>query len=125
EPKVVMECTSIVSGYQEEIETLLDISPAMHSRFCRYLTELNGAVIQLQQLLKKGGSATFVVGNNSVRGHNVPTSKILVNMLERSGLTDIQTDQREIRANRRRYPYGIRGFKGPMESEYVLHAIKP
>ena len=125
EDEAVVECKSIVPEYQEEIDALLDVSPAIHQRLCKYIVELNGVVIQFKSLLKRGGKATFVVGNNVIQGHNIPTSQILAAMLESSGLVDIRIEPRKIRADRRRYPYGIRGFKGPMESEFIVHARRP
>ena len=124
EHEVVVECRSIVPEYQGEIDALLDVSPAIHQRLCKYIVELNGVVVQFKSLLKRGGKATFVVGNNVIQGHNIPTSQILATMLERSGLTNLQIEPRKIRADRRRYPYGIRGFKGPMESEFIVNARK-
>ena len=124
EHEAVVECRSIVPEYQEEIDSLLDVSSAIHRRLCKYIVELNGVVVQFKSLLKRGGKATFVVGNNVIQGHNIPTSQILATMLERSGLTNLQIEPRKIRADRRRYPYGIRGFKGPMESEFIVNARK-
>ena len=124
EHEVVVECRSIVPEYQEEIDALLDVSPSIHQRLCKYIVELNGVVVQFKTLLKRGGKATLVVGNNVIQGHNIPTSQILATMLERSGLTNLQIEPRKIRADRRRYPYGIRGFKGPMESEFIVNARK-
>ena len=121
----VIACHSIIPEYWEEIDALLEVSPAIHKRLCKYVVELDAVVVQFERLLKKGGKATFVVGDNVIRGHGVRTSKILATMLGRNGLTDIQIEPRTIRAERRRYPYGIAGFKGPMETEYVIHAIRP
>ena len=124
EDEASAECKSIVPEYQEGIDALLEASPAIHRGFCKYVVELNEVVIQFKRLLKEGGRATFVVGNNVIQGHNIPTSQILAAILERSGLTNTRIEPRKIRADRRRYPYGIRGFKGPMESEFLVHASK-
>ena len=124
EHETVIECNSIIPEYREEIDALKSISPAMHQSLCKYIVELNKVVVQFQRLLKKNGSASFVVGNNVIKGYTVPTSEILATMLEKSGLSGVWTEQRIIRKNRRRYPYGIAGFKELMTSEYVVHASK-
>ena len=122
--EAIEECRFIASGYQVEIDALLDVSPAVHRRLCKYIVELNSVVIQFRRLLRKGGQATFVIGNNLIQGHTVPTSQILANILERSGLTDLRIEPRTIKTDRRRYPFGVGGFKGPMESEFIVHASK-
>ena len=122
--QTLAECKRVVSGYQSDLDALFDVSPALHRRLCKYIIELDGVVVQFRQLLKDGGKVAFVVGNNIIQGREVPTSKILAAMLERSGFRGLRIEPRQIRRNRRRYPFGIRGFKGPMESEYIIHARK-
>ena len=119
-----MWCNSILPEYRKEVDAMLEVSPAMHRNLCKYIVELNDVVDQFRRLLKKGGKATFVVGNNVIKGHSIPTSEMLATMLERSGLSNVDIEPRNIRSDRRRYPYGISGFKGLMKSEYIVHAIK-
>ena len=123
--EAVAECRSIASKHHLEIDALLDVSPAIHRSLCKYIVELNGVVTQFKRLLRKGGQATFVIGNNLIQGHTVPTSQILAAMLENAGLIDLRIEPRAIKTNRRRYPFGDGGFTGPMESEFIVHASKP
>ena len=123
ENEVAAECKSIGPEYQEGIDALSEASPTIHRGFCKYVVESNEVVVQFKRLLKEGEKPHLLVGNNVIQGHNIPTSQILAAILEGSGLTNIRhRTQKAIRADRRRYPYGIRGFKGPMESEFLVHA---
>ena len=119
-----VECRRLASEFHDDLDPLFEASPSTHRRLCKYIIELNCVVAQFERLLKKGGKATFVVGDNNIQGHKVPTSELLATMLDRSGLSDLRIEPRMIRKDRRRYPFGIRGFKGPMQSEYIVHAYK-
>ena len=91
---------------------------------CRYIVDLKAIIDGLKRVTKPGKRLTFVLANNTIFGAMVPLSGIFGDLLEESGLDSIQTESRQIRANRRRYPYGITGFKGLMQSEYLIHAKK-
>ena len=122
EQEDVIRCNAILPEYTKEVDAILEISPAIQRNLCKYIVQLNDVVIQFRHLLKKNGKATFVVGNNVIKGRNIPTSEMLATMLERSGLSNVNIESRNIRTDRRRYPYGITGFKGLMTSEYVVKA---
>lgn len=122
--EVVAKCYAITPEYRERIEAITEVSLTAHRNLCKYINELREVVVQLPDLLKQGGKASFVVGNNVIKGHTVPTAEILADMLKRSALVDVNIEQREINTGRRRYPYGIAGFKELMTSEYVVHGIK-
>lgn len=122
--EVVAKCYSIIPEYRGSIEALAEVSLTAHRNLCKYMNELREVVVQFPDLLKQDGKASFVVGNNVIKGHIVPTAEILADMLRQSGLVDVYIEPREINTGRRRYPYGIAGFKGLMTSEYVVHATK-
>ena len=122
--EVVAKCYSITPEYRESIEALAEVSLTTHRSLCKYINELREVVVLFPDLLKQGGKASFVVGNNVIKGHTIPTAEILANMLKQSGLVDVYIELREINTGKRRYPYGIAGFKGLMTSEYVVHATK-
>ncbi len=122
ERDIVSKCYGILTKYRVHIDALLSVSSSMHRRLCKYLIELDEVVASFPRLLKSGANVTFVIGNNIIGGHRVPMSEILAAMLARHGFADIQIDSRRIRGDRRRYPYGITGFKGPMDSEFVVSA---
>lgn len=121
----ISKCHAIVPDHWQAIEAIAGISLAIYKNLCKYIIELNDVVIQFYDLLKQNAKASFVVGNNSVKGRIIPTAEMLSVMLERSGLSNVSIEPRIIRPDRRRYPYGISGFKGLMTSEYVVHASKP
>ena len=121
---VVEKCYSIVPDFRKDIDDIAGVSPATHRNLCKYLAELHEVVVKFRLLLKQDGRSSFVVGNNVIKGHIVPIAEMLAAMLRRSGLFNVQIEQRTIRPNRRRYPYGVTGFKGLMTSEYIVHASK-
>lgn len=121
----VERCYGLVPECRDRIAGFLNLSPSVHRNLCRYVVELNEVVLQLHRALKESGKASFVVGNNVIKGHNVPTSEMLAAMLGRAGFSDVGLEPRAIRTDRRRYPYGISGFKGLMTSEFVVQATKP
>ncbi len=122
---IMTKCYSVVPEYQADIDGIAEISATTHRNLCRYIVELYDVVVQFHGVLKQGGKSSFVVGNNVVKGHILPIAEMLAAMLERSGLYHVGIKERTIRANRRRYPYGVAGFKELMTSEYVVHACKP
>ena len=122
--EVVAKCYSITPEYRENIEALAEVSLTAHRNLCKYINELREVLVLFPDLLKQDGKASFVVGNNVIKGHTIPTAEILADMLKQSGLTDVNIQPREIDKGKRRYPYGIAGFKGLMTSEYVVHATK-
>ena len=122
--EVVAKCHSITQECSESIEAIAEVSLTTHRNLCKYIHELGEVVVQFPDLLKKDGKASFVVGNNVIKGHTVPTAKILSDMLKQSGLVEVNVEPREINTGKRRYPYGIAGFKGLMTSEYIVHASK-
>ena len=121
---VVARCYSIVPDFRVDIEAIAEISPATRRNLCKYLVELYEVVAKFRVLLKQDGRSSLVVGNNVIKGHVVPIAEMLAAMLERSGLSNVQIEQRTIRPDRRRYPYGVTGFKGLMTSEYIVLASK-
>ena len=120
----IAKCYSIVPDYKERIEAIAEVSQATHRNLCKYINELREVVVQFPDLLKQDGKASFVVGNNVIKGHTIPTTEILADMLKQSGLYDVNIEPREINTGKRRYPYGITGFKELMTSEYVVCARK-
>ena len=70
--------------------------------------------------LKPGKSLTFVLGNNRVRGTEIPVADIVADLFARNGYESITLKERRILSDRRRYPYGITGFRGLMDCEFVL-----
>ena len=122
--ETVAKCYATTPKYKENIEAIAKVSLSTHRNLCKYINELHEVVVQFPALLKQGRKASFVVGNNVIKGHTVPTAEILADMLKQSGLSDVNIEPREINNGKRRYPYGVAGFKGLMTSEYVVRASK-
>jgi len=122
---VIAQCDELIPYRIHEIRWLQEVSRATYASLCRYIADLNAIIGGLTQVIKPGKTLTFVLANNTIRGVVVPLSNIVGDLLEQNGLASIEIQQRQIRASRRRYPYGITGFKGLMHSEYLIHARKP
>lgn len=121
----VIECSTMIPSLIDEMDGLRQSSIASYRALCKYIVGLERVIAQLYKCLMSGGKVTFVVGNNAVRGYLIRVSDVVALLMERSGFASITVEERSIKANRRRYPYGITGFKGLMESEYLVNAIKP
>ena len=122
---LITNCRSLVPSCRESIDAISKVSSATHRNLCKYIVELYSVVVKFAGLLKHGGKSSFVVGNNVIKDHVVPMADILASMLEASGLECVSIDERTIRTDRRRYPFGVAGFKGLMTSEFVVRAHKP
>ena len=66
----------------------------------------------------------FVVADNVKAGSVLPVSAIIENLLKRSGFSSVVATGRAIKTTRRRYPFGINGFAGPMTNEYLVTGVK-
>lgn len=77
---------------------------------------------QVRKVLRPGKYATFILANNRIGGEQIPLSEIVNELMALNNLTNIVIQERLIKVNRRRYPYGITGFDGLLESEYIIHA---
>lgn len=122
---VVQRCSELIPCRVHEIRWLQDVSRATHASLCQYIIDLYTIIDKLSRVTKPGKILTFVLANNTIRGVMVPLSSIVDDLLRQRGFASIEIYQREIRASRRRYPYGIKGFRGLMDSEYLIHAQKP
>lgn len=122
--EAVQKCRFLVPDYLDELDSLSKISAPTYKSLCKYIVELNEVVVQFPRILKKHGKVTLVVGDNVVRGIRIPISRMLGTMLRNCGLSEVGVTPRLIKHNRRRYPYGISGFKGIMETEYIVSASR-
>ncbi len=121
----VDRCAVLIPQYMPQIAPLKSVSGGRHAAFCRYVVEMNQVVERMIRVLKPGKSATFVLANNTIKGVQIPVANIVATLFERSGLTSVATEERKINSDRRRYPYGITGFRGLMECEFLLEGKKP
>jgi ubiquinone/menaquinone biosynthesis C-methylase UbiE len=80
---------------------------------------------EVSRVLKPGGQAVYVVGENTVRGTYIQNSKIVTALAEQSGLTFIERRARLLPQNRRYLPPpatngNTDSMNGRMRREIVL-----
>jgi len=107
----------------KSIALLQELSKPTYFAICQYAEDLNSIISRIRDVLKPGKHLSFVLANNTIKGVEVPVVEIVSELLKRNGFQSITAEKRTIMHNRRRYPFGIRGFKGLMESEYIVNAI--
>ena len=90
----------------------------------RYLLDLASVLDQLHRVVKVSGKVVFVVANNVISGTVFPVSEIIEHLLKLSGFSSVRAINRTIKNTRRRYPYGINGFAGPMKDEFLITGTK-
>lgn len=108
----------------DQIAPLEKTSKALTTRFYRYAKDLDTIAEELARVVKPRGVATFVVGNNVIKGNKAPVVEVVSAVFERHGFSGVTVQDRDIDSSRRRYPYGITGFKGLMQKEYIVRAIR-
>lgn len=124
EGNYIEHCMSIIPRYMNEIAPLKTVSSPTHSALCRYIMDINAVIKGLSSVLKPGRQLTFVLANNRIQDIQIPVVGIICELLRINGFKLVTSKKRSIQHNRRRYPFGLRGFKGLMESEYVVNAKK-
>ena len=90
----------------------------------RYVMDLAAVIDQLHRVLKKRARVIFVVADNVIAGTVLPVSTIIEDLFKRSGFSDVEATGRTIKNTRRRYPFGVNGFAGPMKDEYLVTGVK-
>lgn len=121
---LTQRCAGLVPAHMWVLSLLRENSRSMHAAFCRYVIDIDNVITGLFSVLRPGKTLTFVIANNHVQGLSVPVVQIVTNLLETNGFNQVNSEERHIRANRRRYPYGISGFRGLMHTEYIIQATK-
>lgn len=120
----IEQCISIIPHYMKQIDQLKKVSSPSYSALCRYIMDINAVIKGLSYVLKPGRQLTFVLANNRIKGIEVPVVRIVCELLCNNGFQSVSVEKRHILRNRRRYPFGLRGFKGLMDSEYIINARK-
>ena len=122
---VIERCMTAAPSSMGKLSGLQAASPSHYKALCTYVLDLDGVLGGTIRVLKPGKALTLVLANNSIRKVKVPVVEIVAELLERRGLAEITTERRQISSTRRRYPYGLKGFRGLMDSEYLIRAKKP
>ncbi len=94
----------------------------------RYYRDLRELTNEAHRVLKRDRTATYVIGNSSIAGHEINNAQLLLMAAEHSGLVLRNRYEREIPENRRYMP--LRNAIGSkmskrMRSEHVLVFGKP
>ncbi|MCC8959648.1 methyltransferase domain-containing protein [Bradyrhizobium sp. Pear77] len=112
----------------------LKLSPRLSQRreavLAHYIEDMRQAVAEAARVLKPGGRAIYVVGENTVRGTFIPNAKIVSAVAERAGLKNETRRVRLLPANRRYLPppsagSGQEPLDGRMRREVILSFSKP
>ena len=98
-------------------------TPVYKSILC-YVADLTAVIKQLHRVAEGRGKVAFVVANNVIGGAVFPVSAIIEELLRSIGFLCVEVTPRTIKRTRRRYPFGINGFAGPMRDEYLITAAK-
>lgn len=85
---------------------------------------MNSVFINLYRILKPDAALNIIIANNVVRNIEIPVVDIMIELLENIGFIEVNHTERAIQQNRRRYPYGITGFRGLMNTEYIVKCRK-
>lgn len=94
-------------------------------RLSAFFADLEAVLRQTWRVLRPGGHALFVIGNNVIKGIRIESHSALANLAKGIGFAEIETNAREIACLRRRFPIGPFGFDGPMTHEYLVVLRKP
>ena len=89
-----------------------------------YVADLVAVINQLHRVVKADAKVAFVVANNVIGGEVFPVSAIIEELMKRSGFSSVEVTGRTIKNTRRRYPFGVNGFAGPMKDEYLITGSK-
>ena len=118
-------CEAVIPCNIGGVSRLRAVSMSRYRALCRYVLDLDALLGGTKRALRSGKVASLVLANNSIRAVTVPVVEIVCELLDRHGFAGIATERRQINVSRRRYPYGLKGFRGLMDTEYVIHARKP
>ena len=89
-----------------------------------YVADLVAVINQLHRVVKAKARVAFVVANNVIGGEVFPVSEIIEELMKRCGFSSVDVTRRTIKNTRRRYPFGVNGFAGPMKDEYLITGAK-
>ena len=116
------DCLLVIPALSEPLEQFREMP--IYRIISRYVLDLASVLDQLHRVVKAKGKVAFVVANNVISGTVFPVSTIIVDLLKRSGFSSVATIPRTIKNTRRRYPFGVNGFEGPMRDEYLITGVK-
>lgn len=101
------------------------LEPPIARRIVAFFDDLKAVLNQIKRVLRPGGHAVFVIGNNVIKGQRLESHLALSILASLASFDEIEMTPREIAIPRRRFPVGPFGFNGPMTHEYVIVIRKP
>jgi len=81
-----------------------ELSPRMKGILIRYANDTRSALREVARVLRPDGRAVFVVGENTIRGVYIPTSKLLTFVAAAANLKLVDEKGRVLPPNRRYLP---------------------
>jgi SAM-dependent methyltransferase len=90
-----------------------------------FFADLEKVLNEIWRVLRPGGHAVVVIGDNMIKGERIASHSALVKLAGCVGFAIREARPRKIRTLRRRYPVGPFGFDGPMTHEFVVVLQKP
>ena len=114
---------SIIPALSKPIALFKDTP--VYRNISRYVLDPAALIDQLYRVVKAGSKVVFVVADNVIAGTVFPVSTIIEDLLKHSGFSSVVATSRAIKNTRRRYPFGLNGFTGPMKNEYLVTGFKP
>ncbi|MCH8994900.1 MAG: site-specific DNA-methyltransferase [Chloroflexi bacterium] len=118
----IEKCLVVAPATMPAVAWLQTVSHAAYRKMCRYVLDLDSVVQAMGRVLKPSRPIAMVLANNSVREITVPVVDIVTELLQRHRFAGVAVEERKFDASRRRYPHGLKGFRGLMTSEYVIRA---
>ena len=122
-----------VDAVVRNVVSAIHMTPSLSQRdaaiFSRYVVDMQQSVREVARVLTRGGSAVYVVGENTVRGTFIRNAKVIIKIAELNGLRLETRRTRKLPANRRYLPPPSSGGKSPamasrMRREVVLAFVK-
>lgn len=99
---------SATAGIVETIVSEIGAASALRSRhqaiLKRYVRDMAGCLSEVARVLRSGGRAIYVMGENTVRGTFIPNARIIRRLAADAGLQLSHTHTRKLPANRRYLP---------------------
>ena len=115
------DCLSAIPALSETLSPFEGMP--IYRTISRYVTDIAAVIGQLHRVAKAGAGVAFVVADNVKEGNTLPVSVIIEHLLTHSGFSSVCKTSRVIKTTRRRYPFGMNGFAGPMTDEYLVTAV--
>jgi hypothetical protein len=115
---------SLVRRIRKEMGDIEALPRAQQQMVDRYIMDLHAMLLTSRRVLRRGGTAVFVLGNSCLRGVFIRNSEALAGLAQEMGFTLTEQNERELPAMRRYLPppSGVtsRGIEKRMRTEVVM-----